>query len=152
MKAKVSNMHMSEITDGLPTKSAKIRILYKAGFQQAKIARFLGIRDQFVSNVVRAMKNKESGAEPSVKGSSQDSFRVKVGPAGRIVIPAVLRDRYNFEEGDMLIVRAKEDGVMVESASAALKRAQALVKTLVPEGVSLVDELINDRRREAERE
>ena len=52
----------------------------------------------------------------------------------------------------MLIVRAKEDGVMVESASAALKRAQALVKTLVPEGVSLVDELINDRRREAERE
>lgn len=33
-----------------------------------------------------------------------------------------------------------------------MKRAQAIIRQFVPEGVSLVDELIEERRREAERE
>ena len=34
----------------------------------------------------------------------------------------------------------------------AIARAQAILRRYVPEGVSLADELIADRRREAERE
>jgi vacuolar-type H+-ATPase subunit H len=33
-----------------------------------------------------------------------------------------------------------------------MMRAQAIVRSFVPEGVSLAEELIADRRREAERE
>ena len=35
---------------------------------------------------------------------------------------------------------------------AAVRRAQDMLRQLVPEGVSLVDELIEDRRREVEEE
>jgi hypothetical protein len=38
------------------------------------------------------------------------------------------------------------------SCSAAIRRLQALVRAAVPEGVSLVDELIAERREEARRE
>lgn len=144
------DMNMERLSDGLPSKSAKIRKLYQSGYQQAKIARFLGIRDQFVSNVVRAMKAKQDTRE--TEKADRTSFRVKMGPAGRIIIPAALRERYDLNEGDTLVVRPGEDGVVVEPLLAAVKRAQAMVREFVPEGVSLVDELIEERRKEAEKE
>ena len=36
--------------------------------------------------------------------------------------------------------------------SAAVRRAQEMVRKFVPDGVSLVDELLDDRRREVARE
>jgi hypothetical protein len=42
-----------------------------------------------------------------------------------------------------------EDGIEILSRRAALKRAHSIARQFVPEGVSLVDELIAERRREA---
>lgn len=47
------------------------------------------------------------------------------------------------------MARVQGDGLVLEPRSAALDRLQALVRTAVPEGVSLADELIAERRSEA---
>ena len=54
------------------------------------------------------------------------------------------------EEGDTLVATIDEDGIVrLASASAAIRMAQRIVCAAVPAGVSLVDSLIEDRRREA---
>ena len=54
--------------------------------------------------------------------------------------------------GAVVTIRMDEDGLHIQSRAQAIKRAQAIVRKYVPEGVSLVDELIAERRREAKRE
>lgn len=77
---------------------------------------------------------------------------LRIGPGGRVVIPADFRRAMEIKEGDV-VTAILEDGVLrLISLEVALRRAQALVRKYVPEGVSLADELIEDRRREAEAE
>ncbi len=71
---------------------------------------------------------------------------------GRIVIPAAYRKAMGLKGGEALIIRLDEDGLHIQSRAQAIKRAQAIIRRYVPEGVSLVDELIAERRREAKRE
>jgi AbrB family looped-hinge helix DNA binding protein len=40
----------------------------------------------------------------------------KVGKRGAIVVPAKLRKRYGIEEGTMVTVEAREDGVLIRPA------------------------------------
>jgi AbrB family looped-hinge helix DNA binding protein len=77
---------------------------------------------------------------------------VKVGPKGRVVVPAAIRRELGIEEGTQLLARVEGDGVVLEPRTAAIRRLQALVRQAVPEGVSLVDELIAERREEARKE
>lgn len=80
------------------------------------------------------------------------SYRAKVDPSGRIVIPAELRIRLGIAEGDELIVESDGGHVVVKTSEQALKDAQAYFASFVPPGVSLVDELLRERRDEAARE
>jgi AbrB family looped-hinge helix DNA binding protein len=77
---------------------------------------------------------------------------VKVGPGGRIVIPARLREKLGVKPGDTVWLEEDNEQVRISSVRQAIRKAQALVRQYVPEGVSLVDELIAERRAEAERE
>lgn len=77
---------------------------------------------------------------------------VKVGPKGRVVIPAPIRRELGIEEGTELLARVEGDGLVLEPRSAAVRRLQELVTSVVPRDVSLVDELIAERRDEARRE
>ena len=52
----------------------------------------------------------------------------------------------------MLFARLEGGEIKLLTPKAAMLRAQALVRQFVPDDVSLVDELIADRRREAARE
>ena len=151
---------MVEIAEGLPTKSAKIRALDAAGYKRANIARFLGIRYQHVRNVlIQGPPKKE---RPAVAAVSDDDapppgtdgrLRVKIGPGGRIVIPAAFRAAMEAEEGDTLAATVDEDGIVrLISTAAAIRMAQRIVCAAVPVGISLSDSLIEDRRREAARE
>ena len=81
-----------------------------------------------------------------------NAIRVKVGPKGRVVVPAPIRRELGIEEGTELMARVEGDGIVLEPRAAALRRLRALVREAVPEGVSLVDELIAERREEARRE
>jgi AbrB family looped-hinge helix DNA binding protein len=78
-----------------------------------------------------------------------ESAKVKVGGGGRVVIPAEYRKFLEVEPGDEVIIGAKDGELRIWTQAIALRRAQELIRKHVPEGVSLVDELIQDRREEA---
>lgn len=75
-----------------------------------------------------------------------------LGKAGRLVIPSDIRQQMGISEGSKLVLRLDSDGLHILTPRQALTQLQAAVRALVPPGVSLVDELIEDRRREAARE
>ena len=77
---------------------------------------------------------------------------VKVSAGGRIVIPAEYRRALGVRTGDELRLALINGEVRLSTKEQALRRVQARVRKLVPRGVSLVDELIRERREEAARE
>lgn len=78
--------------------------------------------------------------------------KTRVTQGGRIVIPAEMRRQLGIEIGENVNLELESDSVKVTTSHAALRRIQNSLKKLVPEGVSLVDELIADRRKEAKNE
>lgn len=85
--------------------------------------------------------------------NTSDCARLKIGPGGRVVIPADLRQALGVAEGDTLLATLADGELRLLSTSSVVKRAQAMVKASIPAGgASLVDELLADRRREVELE
>ncbi len=76
---------------------------------------------------------------------------LRVGEQGRMVIPSELRKELGIEVGTELIARVEGDHLVLETRKAVLARLKNLFAT-VPSDVSLVDELIAQRRTEAELE
>ena len=68
------------------------------------------------------------------------------------MIPARLRQAFHLEVGETLVVRVEGDSLVLERPGAVLSRLQRSFRAAVPAGVSLVDELLADRRAEARRE
>ena len=68
------------------------------------------------------------------------------------MIPAGIMKSLGLPAGEMLIVLVEEGEIRLMTIPTAVEKARALVRQYVPAGVSLVDELLEDRRREAERE
>lgn len=68
------------------------------------------------------------------------------------MIPASIRAEMGISEGSRLVLRLDRDGLHILTPAQALTQVQEAVRKLVPPGVSLVDELLAERRREAERE
>ena len=81
-----------------------------------------------------------------------DMFQFKVSEGGRVVIPAELRAKHGIEIGDTVAWRDDGDGLRLVSRMAAIRRIQALAAKFKKPGVSVVDELIRERREEAARE
>jgi AbrB family looped-hinge helix DNA binding protein len=136
-----------------------MRALAKAGYSRSEISRFLGTSYQFVRNVLvreearaTTMKLPEAGDAPSVGASEADTNRVRVGPDGQIVIPATILKALDIPTGETLIAIADDGEIRLMTIPTAVRKAQAIVRKYVPEGVSLVDELLEDRRHEVERE
>lgn len=74
---------------------------------------------------------------------------VTMASNGRLVIPAPIRAELRLENGGRLVARVQDGAIVLEPIAHAIARAQELVRRYVPEGVSLADELIEERRREA---
>ena len=77
---------------------------------------------------------------------------MKMSEGGRVVIPAEIRQALGLKEGDTVLWELKDGEALLTTKIARIRRAQALVRKYIPEGVSLVDELIAERREEARRE
>lgn len=77
---------------------------------------------------------------------------VSMGSNGRLVIPSGVRSEIGMPEGGAMVVSVQDGKVVLEPYRDVLARVQAQVRAYVPEGISLVDEVIQDRRDEAERE
>ncbi|MGE4247730.1 MAG: AbrB/MazE/SpoVT family DNA-binding domain-containing protein [Parvibaculaceae bacterium] len=146
---------MSAVIKGISgNKSEMIRRLVAAGYRQADVARFLKVRDQFVSNVVRrkASRSTEAAGGGQVLKESLLRTDLTMDSAGRIVVPAEFRRAMEAREGDTLIATLSNGELRLTTARMAIKRAQELARELIPGGESLADSLIADRRREAARE
>ena len=74
-----------------------------------------------------------------------------MGPQGRIVIPAHIRRALEIRPGQILIAKAEDGRLVLETREQVLARLQDTFSQ-VPGDVSLVEELIADRREEARRE
>ncbi len=79
-------------------------------------------------------------------------YRSKVDASGRIVLPADVRVRHHIHTGDQVVIIEGEDGLQVKTRGQALCEAQNLFAELAPPDVLLSEELIRERRQEAEHE
>ncbi len=77
---------------------------------------------------------------------------VRVGKQGRVVLPAKQRRELGLSEGDELLSRIQDGRLIFESRELLVRELQEQVGSHVPDGVSLAEELIKERRREARRD
>ena len=76
-----------------------------------------------------------------------------LGRDGELVIPVEIREAMRISPGDSLVLRLDDDlQLSITTPGRALAELQDEVAKLVPPGTSLADELIAERRTDAERE
>ena len=81
-----------------------------------------------------------------------ETISVKVEKSGRILIPAAVRRQFGLKEGTEMILRVDETGIQMGTREQALARIYERLRRYIPEGRILSEELIQERRAEAERE
>lgn len=79
-----------------------------------------------------------------------DTLIVEMGAQGRVVIPAVLRRELGIAQGSRLVARLDGAGGLLLIPEGAVKARLRELAVGIPG--SLADELIAERRAEAERE
>src|SRR5580658_2191360 len=123
---KFDHHQMRELTQGFKSKSDKMRVLAKAGYERADIARFLGTRYQFVRNVLvqeEARHAKKAAATTASGETKLPPTKLRLGPDGRIVIPAAFREALGLSEGDALIASLDDGELNLLTRRAAVRRA-----------------------------
>jgi AbrB family looped-hinge helix DNA binding protein len=78
--------------------------------------------------------------------------RLRINENGRVVIPAAFRKELGMKPGDEVILRLDDGELRITTMKQRMERAQRRARQYVKPGVSLVDELIAERREEAKRE
>jgi AbrB family looped-hinge helix DNA binding protein len=76
----------------------------------------------------------------------------KIIKGGKVALPAELRRRHGLGDGDRIVIEEVDGGIRIRSYQEVVRDVQRWVRSFVPEGVSLSDELIAERRAEAARE
>jgi len=84
--------------------------------------------------------------------TEQLETKMRVNENGRLVIPASFRKILGIRAGDEVILRIQDNELLITTMKRRLQRAQAIVRKHVKPGVSLVDELIAERREAAKHE
>lgn len=79
-------------------------------------------------------------------------IRTRMGKGGRVVVPVKLRRALDIQPGDEIVMRLGNGQIRLIPLRQAIDLAQKTVQQYVPEGTSLVDALIQERREEARRE
>ena len=78
--------------------------------------------------------------------------RLRINENGRVVIPAAFRKALGINPRDVIILRLDEDELRITTMKSRIERAQRHARQYIKPGVSLVDELIAERREQAKRE
>ena len=82
----------------------------------------------------------------------QQQRLVQVAENGRMNLPVDVRRALGLNGAGRVILTQDENGVMLTTADHALRRIRALAAPFKPEGRSVVDELLSDRRDEVARD
>lgn len=93
-----------------------------------------------------------AGATRVVGEGVRHRVRLKIDSAGRVLIPADVREAMGLEEGGMVLAWLERGELHLVGAKAASAHAQRLARELIAGRDSLADQLIADRREEARRE
>ncbi len=80
-----------------------------------------------------------------------ETGQVRLGPQGRIVIPAEIREQLGFKAGEPLVATIEDGRLVLEKPANVVRRLRRRFQA-VPTGVSLARELILERRQENSRE
>ncbi len=78
-------------------------------------------------------------------------YTSRLEPSGRLLIPAVLRQKLGFTPGAEIILEEDDGILLVHSREAALRWAQAYFAKF-DDGRSWSQEIIDERRAEVDRE
>ena len=79
-------------------------------------------------------------------------YTLQVGEGGNLLLPVPVQQQLNLKLGDRLTMTVEADGSLrLVSLRQQVQKLQGLFKDIAP-GVSLADELIQERREEARRE
>jgi AbrB family looped-hinge helix DNA binding protein len=81
-----------------------------------------------------------------------EKILTKLGEGGRLVIPAEYRKALGIDTGDELVLMLEDRSLRVLTPQEGIRRAQALVRSYIPKGRRLSEELIRDRREEGQSE
>lgn len=81
-----------------------------------------------------------------------EETRMRISQNGRIVIPASFRKALGIDVGDEVVLRLQDDELRITTQQLRIQRAQERARRYVKPGVSLVDELLAERRQAVERE
>lgn len=84
---------------------------------------------------------------------SHKEVRIVVGARGRVVLPASVRSELGLTPGTPLLLSIDTDGSLVlRPYRAVADLARGMLSDLAPANVSMVDELLDERRAAAARE
>lgn len=78
-----------------------------------------------------------------------ESHTIRMGERGRVVIPADIRGRLGLTMGDSLLLTERDGEIRIQPLKQRIRSLQAKYADVAP-GRSLADELIAERRAEAD--
>ena len=79
-------------------------------------------------------------------------MRMKMSEGGRVVVPVEIRRALEIKDGDTVVWEMRDGVAVLTTRLAQLRKAQEMMKQLVPGDVLLSDELIAERRAENARD
>jgi hypothetical protein len=158
---------------GLPTTSAKIRLLAEKGYAKADIARCLDILYQHVRNVLNqpmAIRGAQQSAQsaPEVPGGVHEGaatfaeaartetihvIRFPIDPEGRIKLSTDALKFLNASAGGLITGRFSDGELRLMNLEASVRFAQELAAPYIKAGEgNWSDQVIAERRAEATRD
>lgn len=153
---------MSQAQSLRPAPGTKTRRVWELADQRARLGRVkrAEIIEAFVAEGGNAntastqfqywKREHERSSEMLSSEAARVSLEVKDG--GRILLPADIRAALGVRAGDTLRGEVVDGQLRLMSRATAIRKAQEMVRRHLPEGTSLVDQLIADRRAEFRRE
>ena len=79
-------------------------------------------------------------------------YHTKLGEGRRVAIPAEVCEEFGLQPGAPLAIKVHEDSLQLVPYEQIIREVQAAFAPYKQPGVSVVDELIRERREEAARE
>ena len=79
-------------------------------------------------------------------------IKAQISNSGRIIVPARFQKALKTQGGDEILLCLENDSIRLIPLRQAIELARKNIRQYVPEGVSLVEALIQELREEAEHE
>jgi AbrB family looped-hinge helix DNA binding protein len=82
----------------------------------------------------------------------ENVIHTKMSEGRRVAIPAELCERFGIEPGDPVVLEPSAAGIVMRPLDAVIREVQAYFADVAPSDVLLSEELLRERREEAEQE